>query len=74
MVGSFVRSFVERARDRRGDGDVRERGVCVERVGASWIDRGAVVEKRGGDDADGVVDEGDAARRDGRDGGETKGR
>ena len=53
---------------------MRERGVCVERVGASWLDRGAVVEKRGGDDADGVVDEGDAARRDGRDGGETKGR
>ena len=48
--------------------------MCVERFGASWIDRGAVVEKRGGDDADGVVDEGDAARRGGRDGGETKGR
>jgi len=74
LVGSFVGSFVERARGRSGDGGVRERGVCVERFGASWIDRGAVVEKRGGDDADGVVDEGDAARRGGRDGGETKGR
>ena len=76
FVGSFVGSFVERARGGSGDGGVREGCVCVcvEGFGASWIDRGAVVEKRGGDDADGVVDEGDAARRGGRDGGETKGR
>jgi hypothetical protein len=74
-IRSFVRSFVERARGRSGDGGVSGVCVCVERAfGASWIDRGAVVEKRGGDDADGVVDEGDAARRGGRDGGETKGR
>ena len=76
MVRSSVRSSSARAVG--VETEASERGVClcvcVEGFGASWIDRGAVVEKRGGDDADGVVDEGDAARRGGRDGGETKGR